>query len=254
MRALLTCTLACCVLAGCLGEFGLPVASRSALCGSARADDVAMDLFTRETWPEVFSQRCIVCHNPSGIAKDSGMVFRTSDPGATFATIKALARDDGLLLRKPTGQTASHGGGTVIGADSPAAEMLARFVATVNGTGDLCSGVDSSTAPSAERAGPPPRNSASCVESGAPPPARVVRLSELELRRSMSALISGPIDFTIEPDTRHDGYSPGEHLFVSSGYAIALQAAADVAANARAPRSIRAASRATRPAKLARAS
>jgi hypothetical protein len=74
--------------------------------------------FAENVWAPILSQKCIPCHNPQGLAKDSKMVLRGASEAGYLSTnleiVKNVAsfeqNDTSLLLLKPSGQI-SHTGG-----------------------------------------------------------------------------------------------------------------------------------------------
>ena len=95
------------------------------------------EYFAAEAWTKVFAAKCIVCHQPGGIAEEQNAEFRlqpSSYPGfldTNFEAVKtnASVAYDGLsaILAKPTKAT-SHGGGEVIKPDSEEYRILASLV------------------------------------------------------------------------------------------------------------------------------
>ncbi|MCH9688618.1 MAG: DUF1588 domain-containing protein [Deltaproteobacteria bacterium] len=96
--------------------------------------------FKEKIWAPLLSQKCIGCHNPNGLAKNTDLVLQMADyPGyleANQQTLENVARleIDGipLLLAKPTGMV-EHGGGLQLAEGSEdyntLAEMIDRFAA-----------------------------------------------------------------------------------------------------------------------------
>jgi Protein of unknown function (DUF1588) len=104
--------------------------------GDAEAGCVTTEqYFAEQVWAPVMSQKCVACHNPQGLAKDSKMVLKgSSEAGfldANLAIVREVAAFDrdgtSLLLLKPTA-TVSHGGGVVIAQDGPEYQALAELV------------------------------------------------------------------------------------------------------------------------------
>lgn len=83
------------------------------------------DFFQEEIWAPVMSQKCITCHNPTGVAKNSQFVLQSSDwtgyLEANLATVERLAKleyeGEPWLIVKPT-NTVEHGGGVQFDRDS----------------------------------------------------------------------------------------------------------------------------------------
>lgn len=100
------------------------------------------EYFALQVWTPILSQKCIGCHNPLGLAKDSKMVLKTaSEAGfldANLAIVKEVASYEkggtSLLLIKPSFQV-DHGGGEVVpqgsGDYAVLEELVARFAESV---------------------------------------------------------------------------------------------------------------------------
>ncbi|MFO7563606.1 MAG: DUF1588 domain-containing protein [Enhygromyxa sp.] len=91
--------------------------------------------FKEQVWAPILSQKCITCHSPTGVAKDSQFVLQSSDwtgyLDANLATVERLAKleyeGQPWILVKPT-MTVQHGGGVQIEPDSSEYEALAELV------------------------------------------------------------------------------------------------------------------------------
>ncbi len=102
---------------------------------------VDTDKFFKENiWTPVLSKKCIGCHNPAGIARNTDLVLQMSDyPGylevnqQTVANVARLEIDGmPLLLAKPSAKV-EHGGGLQLSDDTDEyallADMIERFKA-----------------------------------------------------------------------------------------------------------------------------
>ncbi len=119
-------------------------------CDGDRASPCPPDetYFETRVWKPVLENRCMICHNPGGLAQRSDFVLTA--PGADAAADMgqnlerarrmAMATEDGqpLLLRRPTGT--NHPGGTVIEPGSAEHRALVEFVARVRGEAGACDG------------------------------------------------------------------------------------------------------------------
>jgi hypothetical protein len=107
-------------------------------------DCVSMErFFMREVWPKVASPNCAACHNPQGMAYNSGLILhneqgysdfleRNIEAMASFARQRVSDHDNkARLLLKPT-NTIPHDGGRVLAADSEAYRILEEFVARID--------------------------------------------------------------------------------------------------------------------------
>lgn len=91
--------------------------------------------FAQRVWPEVLSAKCIACHNPQGVAADTGFVlqdaYQTGFLDANYATLAEIASVEKagtpLVLLKPTMGT-DHEGGLVIEEGSTEYELLKDMV------------------------------------------------------------------------------------------------------------------------------
>ncbi len=107
--------------------------------GASGADDAcdeALTDFNADVWAPVLSQRCLACHNPSGLARDSGFVLLgDSYPGylahnhdAFVAMAGVTLADLPAVLAKPSGAVA-HSGGEQLEEGSAEYEAVAAFAA-----------------------------------------------------------------------------------------------------------------------------
>lgn len=91
--------------------------------------------FREEVYPKVVQAKCVSCHNPTGLARDSDLVFvPTAQPDhleanrAALASVATLEREGtSLVVRKPQGLDA-HGGGVVYEEGATELELLRAFV------------------------------------------------------------------------------------------------------------------------------
>ncbi|WP_437643254.1 DUF1588 domain-containing protein [Sorangium sp. So ce362] len=125
-----------------LGLLGLSagataLASASSGCSSEADGPCISDeqFFAEKVWVPILSTKCIGCHNPQGQAAESKLILAGSSEAGfldkNLATFKSLAglelSGESYVLLKPT-KTIEHGGGHVIGADSPEYEALREMV------------------------------------------------------------------------------------------------------------------------------
>ncbi len=97
------------------------------------------EYFALDVWTPILSQKCIGCHNPLGLAKDSKMVLKTSSEAgfldANMAIVKEVASYEkggrSLLLIKPSLQVA-HVGGQVIQENDADYKALEKLVQRFN--------------------------------------------------------------------------------------------------------------------------
>jgi len=79
----------------------------------------------------ILNDNCSFCHNESGAAAGTKLHV-TSDSAADYAAIAALVDvenpDNSKLIKKPTGQ-ASHGGGSILKADSAETATIRAWIA-----------------------------------------------------------------------------------------------------------------------------
>jgi hypothetical protein len=91
--------------------------------------------FKENVWTPVLSQKCIGCHNPTGVAGNTDLVLQMSDyPGYLEANQQTLANVarleiDGmpLLLAKPSAKV-EHGGGLQLPDDTDEYALLADMI------------------------------------------------------------------------------------------------------------------------------
>jgi hypothetical protein len=113
----------------------------SALC------QTPFEFFETKLWPQLMGVKCLVCHNPEGIAKDTKMVFHK--PGVpdfmqtNFEAAKAVAEEmvagTPLLLLKPTNlHPLGHTGGQQVKKSDPEYAILVEFVGRVLGEVEDC--------------------------------------------------------------------------------------------------------------------
>src|SRR5262245_65617310 len=74
-----------------------------------------LQFFAEQVWGPIMSQKCLPCHNPTGLAKDTKMVLRsTSEAGflnANLEIVKSVAsfeRERVTLLRSKPTMTHDH--------------------------------------------------------------------------------------------------------------------------------------------------
>lgn len=97
---------------------------------TACADDKVY--FQEQVWTKVLSGSCVSCHSSDGAAKGTRLVLsRAGDArDQNYRAVVALAnpKNGTLLLDKPTGRAASHGGGALLDPASPEAGFLKAFL------------------------------------------------------------------------------------------------------------------------------
>jgi hypothetical protein len=103
--------------------------------------------FETALWAPIFSITCVGCHNPSGLAQASELVFDISDTPEGLAFNMAVAEQIALktlqgvpvLLLKPSNQhPQGHAGGEVVSVGSPQYAALQSWVTRVNSDEDPC--------------------------------------------------------------------------------------------------------------------
>ena len=122
---------------GCV--LGLALGATLGLSACKPQDDAVCvsneDFFQEQIWAPVMSQKCITCHNPTGVAKSTQFVLQSSDwtgyLEANMATVERLAKleyeGEPWIIVKPT-NTVEHGGGVQFDRDSPEYEAFVEMV------------------------------------------------------------------------------------------------------------------------------
>ncbi|HIA04303.1 MAG TPA: DUF1592 domain-containing protein, partial [Myxococcales bacterium] len=143
------------------------------------------EFFEAKLWPQLMGVKCLVCHNPDGIAKDTNMVFLKPDEAGymenNFEAAKSVALEDvagtSLLLLKPTNlHPLGHTGGQQLKKSDPEYAVLSEFVKRVSGEVEDCETAPIETGPDCDDIGPGPR--------------QLRRLSRFEYDRTVSDLFN----------------------------------------------------------------
>lgn len=128
-------TLGLATMAAGMGLLAIPA------CGGddAKGDCTSNERFFQENIQPVLTEKCSACHNPSGAAKDTSFILRTSDWGPdyieqnleVFSQMSRL-KFDGLpwILAKPS-KTVDHGGDLQLEKDSDAYAAFQEMVERV---------------------------------------------------------------------------------------------------------------------------
>ncbi|MEZ4452273.1 MAG: DUF1592 domain-containing protein [Nannocystaceae bacterium] len=185
------------------------------------------EFFEAHVFGPVLSMRCIGCHNPEGLAKDTRMVLWSADmEGAVehnMEAARAVAQVDvdgaSLLLLKPTNEHPDgHKGGMILTRDTPEFAALEQWVARAQGVYSCDDDGDGLV----------------CDESGAGA-RRIRRLDHQEYQRTVADLLQGPVALPVAfaPDNVIDGYTNNAGALVVSGlladqYREAAEAMAEV--------------------------
>ena len=184
----------------------LACASRSPApsCGTDRN----ITVFTEQVWQPVLGPMCAGCHSEGSVAGGTRLILDAED---MEASLQAASLVGDLLLSKPTGEAAAgHGGGTLITADSAAAEALSFW---------LDWGEEGCVLPED-----------TCEEAELP--RRLRRLSHDEYDRTLSSLlgISSEYGQTLAADAVIDGFDNDADTLAISGlladqYRVAAESA-----------------------------
>ncbi|MEE2787384.1 MAG: DUF1592 domain-containing protein [Myxococcota bacterium] len=160
----------------------------------------ANDYFTTYAWPEIFNSNtygCVGCHVQGGPGQNTRFVLVGDDqPNWAVRNMESIrtvvdARIDGrpLILMKPLGEPViQHGGGRVLGVDSPQYTHLEELVYRMTGQLDFCG------APT----GPDPRQPVAAEDEGCdelqPGRRQLRRLSHIEYQNTVRDLLGIDID------------------------------------------------------------
>ena len=147
-----------------------------------------------EVWSLVFEDRCVACHQASGLAGNTRMVFQTAGtPGWQAHNLEQVtnvvnAAYDGvpLILLKPTGEhPQGHVGGRLIGRDGPERGKLTALVDRILGDVDDCG----------QRVGTePPVDPVTSCDELVPGRRLLRRLSHIEYQNTLRDLLGVEID------------------------------------------------------------
>lgn len=93
------------------------------------------EYFSKEVWKPVLEQNCMSCHNSSGQAKYTNLVFQPSSQTGhiehNLGVFEKMAQYEAsgkpLLLQKPIGEL-DHKGGPILSADSPEFKAISRML------------------------------------------------------------------------------------------------------------------------------
>lgn len=87
-------------------------------------------VFTDQVMGQVLGTSCVACHAAGGSAQAARLRVTPADPAATARSVARVVdpsvATNSLLLRKPLGQV-SHGGGALLTAGSPQAQILEQW-------------------------------------------------------------------------------------------------------------------------------
>ena len=151
--ALATILLLCSAGYGCVG--GPPSkgggAGGSGTPGAGSCPD-DLTFFQDQIWSPILTVQCLGCHNASGPARGTRMVFTPASEPNVLALNLAVAKTmagatavgasgtlGSILLQKPSGQAqGGHVGGTLFSPDSPSYAAFSLFVDRANGVSGAC--------------------------------------------------------------------------------------------------------------------
>jgi len=177
---------------GPLADAGDPAPGDAA----APSDCLPNDLFFEKAlWAPIFSITCVGCHNPSGLAKTTDLVFDITDTPealvANLAVAESIAQKTfqgvPVLLLKPSNQhPEGHAGGEVVPVGSPGYAALEAWVGRVTSDEDPCLEIDAQPA---------------ACQTISPGPPMLRLLNRAEYDRTIEALF----DF---PSTWGAGFTP----------------------------------------------